>query len=191
MRKEGRCDVSRPAPATAPPGLPTGACSRTTSASRARSRSSLRRRARRSRFRSKGAFRGGDGACTPAAPSFLLSDLREDRGVTPARARCGNSAAPHGLERGMVARIAAYRAAPGAVEPLIEEIVTVARARSPWPARRTERRAELFFINTRTGDGLSLVVGDDAKVRPVIELRRPPSKEPEEYDVHLLQIAAP
>jgi hypothetical protein len=91
----------------------------------------------------------------------------------------------------MVARITRYRTPPHAVEALTEEIVAVARARSPWPVRRTNRRAEFFFINTSTGDGISLVLGDDRTVTAVIELELRPSDEPEEYDVHLLQVGGP
>jgi hypothetical protein len=91
----------------------------------------------------------------------------------------------------MFARITRYRTPPDAVEPLGEEIVAVARARSAWPVRRTNRRAEFFFINTSTGDGLSLVLGDDRTVTAVIELGRRPSDDPEEYDVQLLQVGGP
>jgi hypothetical protein len=91
----------------------------------------------------------------------------------------------------MIARLAPYRVPPEAVAPLIEEIVVVARARSRWPARRTNRRAEFFFVNTSSGDGLSLVIGDDCAVTPPIELERPPSEDPEELDVHLLQVGGP
>jgi hypothetical protein len=91
----------------------------------------------------------------------------------------------------MVARITRYRTPPNAVEALTEEIVAVARARSPWLVRRTNRRAEFFFINTSTGDGISLVLGDDRTVTAVIELERSPSDDPEEYDVHLLQVGGP
>jgi hypothetical protein len=53
------------------------------------------------------------------------------------------------------------------------------------PARR------VFFINTSSGDGLSLLIGDDRTVTPAIELARPASEDPEEYDVHLLQVGGP
>jgi hypothetical protein len=91
----------------------------------------------------------------------------------------------------MIARMTPYRTPPDAVEPLIEEIVAVARARSRWPVERTNRRAEFFFINTSSGDALSLLIGDDRTVTPVIELARPASEDPEEYDVHLLQVGGP
>jgi hypothetical protein len=88
----------------------------------------------------------------------------------------------------MIARLVPYGVRPDAVAPLIEEIVAVARARSRWPAQWTNRRAEFFVINTSSGDGLSLVVGDDRTVTPAIELERLPSEDPEELDVHLLQL---
>lgn len=91
----------------------------------------------------------------------------------------------------MIARMTPYRVPPDAVEPLIEEIVAVARARSPWPVGRTNRRAEFFFLSTSSGDGLSLLIGDDRTVTPAIELARPASEDPEEYDVHLLQVGGP
>jgi hypothetical protein len=91
----------------------------------------------------------------------------------------------------MVARITPYRTRPDALEQLIEEIVAIARARSHWPVQMTNRRAEFFLINTSSGDGLSLVIGDDRTVTPVIDLARRPSEEPEEYDVHLLQVGGP
>lgn len=91
----------------------------------------------------------------------------------------------------MIARISRYQTPPEALEPLIEEVVAVARARSPSVVQRTNRRAEFLFINTSTGDGLSLLIGDDRTVRAVIELERRPSEEPEEYDVQLLQVGGP
>jgi hypothetical protein len=91
----------------------------------------------------------------------------------------------------MIARMTPYRAPPDAVESLIEEIVAVARARSRWPVERANRRAEFFFVNTSSGDGLSLLIGDDRTVTPVIELARPASEDPQEYDVHLLQVGGP
>jgi hypothetical protein len=91
----------------------------------------------------------------------------------------------------VIARITPYQTPPDALEPLIEEIVAVARARSRRSVERTNRRAEFFFVNTSTGDALSLVIGDDRTVRPVIELTRPPSADSEEYGVHLLQVGGP
>jgi hypothetical protein len=91
----------------------------------------------------------------------------------------------------MIARMTPYRVPPDAIEPLIEEIVTLARARSRWPVERTDRRAEFFFVNTFRGEGVSLLIGDDRTVTPVIELARPASEDPEEYDVHLLQVGGP
>jgi hypothetical protein len=91
----------------------------------------------------------------------------------------------------MIARLTPYQVPPDAVEPLIEEIVALARARSRWPVERTNRRAEFFFVNTSSGDGLSLLLGDDRTVTPVIELTRPASEDPEQYDVHLLQVGGP
>jgi hypothetical protein len=91
----------------------------------------------------------------------------------------------------MIARITRYRTPPDGVDALIEEIVAVARARSPWPVERTDRRAEFFFVNTSSGAGLSLVIGDDRAVTPVIELGRRPTDDPEEYGVHVLQVGGP
>jgi hypothetical protein len=89
----------------------------------------------------------------------------------------------------MVARLTPYRTPPDAFEPLIDEIAALAR--SSWPVRRTSRRAEFFFVNRATGDGLSVLVGDDRTMTPVIDLGRRPSGEPEEYDVRLLQLGGP
>jgi hypothetical protein len=89
----------------------------------------------------------------------------------------------------VIARITAYRTPADALEPLIEEIVTLAR--SSWPVKRTNWRAELFFINRSSGDGLSVLIGDDHTVTPVINLGRAPVDEPEEYDVRLLQVGGP
>jgi hypothetical protein len=89
----------------------------------------------------------------------------------------------------MIARITAYRTPADALEPLIEEIVALAR--SSGPIRDTNRRAEFFFINRSTGDGLSVLIGHDHTVTPVIDLGRTPRDEPEEYDVRLLQVGGP
>jgi hypothetical protein len=51
------------------------------------------------------------------------------------------------------------------------------------------RRA--LFVNRPSGDGLSLVIGDDRSVAPVIALSRAPTGDPEEYEVRLLQVGAP
>jgi hypothetical protein len=90
----------------------------------------------------------------------------------------------------MVARLIRYETPPDAVGQLVEEIVAVARVRGRWPVQQTKRRAEFFFVNTCTGDGLSLVVGERT-VTPVIELERSSSGAPEECDVHLLQLGGP
>jgi hypothetical protein len=91
----------------------------------------------------------------------------------------------------VIARITPYHTPSDALEPLIEEIVAVARARSRRPVERPNKRAEFFFVNTSTGDALSLVIGDDRTVRPMIELARAPNRDPEEYDVHLLRVGGP
>jgi hypothetical protein len=91
----------------------------------------------------------------------------------------------------MIARLTPYQVRPDAVEPLIEEIVALARAGSRWPVERTNRRAEFFFVDTSSGDCLSLLLGDDPAVTPVIEPARPASEDPDEYDVHLLQVGGP
>jgi hypothetical protein len=90
----------------------------------------------------------------------------------------------------MIARLVPYRTPPGTVQLLVDEVVAAARVRATWPVRRTNRRAEFFFVDTSTGGGLSLVIGDDRTVTPVIELTRPVG-DAEEYDVHLLQIGGP
>ena len=91
----------------------------------------------------------------------------------------------------MIARITPYHTPSDALEPLIEEIVALARARSRRPVDRPNRRAEFFFVDTSTGESLSLVIGDDRTVRPTIELAQAPSGDSEEYDVHLLQVGGP
>lgn len=89
----------------------------------------------------------------------------------------------------MIARTTPYRTRPDPLEPLIEEIGSLAR--SSMPLSKTNRRAELFLIDRSSGEGLSVVIGDDRTVTPVIELSRAPYGEPEEYDVHLLQVGGP
>ena len=89
----------------------------------------------------------------------------------------------------MIARITPYRTRADAPEPLIEEIGALAR--SSVPLNKTNRRAEFFLINRSSGDGLSVVIGDDRTVTPVIKLSRAPDGESEEYDVHLLQVGGP
>jgi hypothetical protein len=89
----------------------------------------------------------------------------------------------------MIARLTPYRTRSDALEPLIEEIGALAR--SSMPLNETNRRAEFFLINRSSGDGLSVVIGHDRTVTPVIELSRAPDGEPEEYDVHLLQVGGP
>jgi hypothetical protein len=91
----------------------------------------------------------------------------------------------------MIARLTPYQSPPDAVNALLEEIVAVARDRSPWPVRRSNRRAEFFFVDTASGDSLSLVLGDDRTVTPVIQLERRASDDPKEYDVYLLQVGGP
>jgi hypothetical protein len=91
----------------------------------------------------------------------------------------------------VIARITPYHTSSDALEPLIEEIVAVARVRSRRPVERPNRRAEFFFVDTSSGNARSLAIGDDRTVRPVIELARAPSGDPEEYDVHLLQVGGP
>ena len=97
----------------------------------------------------------------------------------------------HRCTAAVIARITQYHTPPDELEPLVEEIIALARGWSRRPVERPDRRAEFFFVDTSRGDGLSLVIGDDSSVRPVIELGRPPSGDPEEYDVHLLQVGGP
>jgi hypothetical protein len=89
----------------------------------------------------------------------------------------------------MIARLTAYRTTLDAVEGLIDEIVALARASGP--ARRTNRRGEFFFLDRPSGNGLSVLIGDDDTVTPVIELNRAPSDKPEEYEVQLWQVGGP
>lgn len=89
----------------------------------------------------------------------------------------------------MVARLTAYRTTPDAVERLISDIVALARASGP--VRRTNRRGEFFFIDRPSGNGLSVLIGDDHTVTPLIDLGRAPSDEPEEYEVQLWQVGGP
>jgi hypothetical protein len=91
----------------------------------------------------------------------------------------------------VIARLTRYETPPDTVAQLVEEVVAIARGRSGWPVQETGRRAEFFFVDTSSGDGLSLVVGDDRTMIPAIELERPPREDPEEYDVHLLQVGGP
>jgi hypothetical protein len=91
----------------------------------------------------------------------------------------------------MIARITPYRSPPGDLAPLIDEVVAIARVRSRWPVERPSRSAEFFFVNSSTGDALSLVIGDDRSVTPVVELAQPPSDDPEEFSVHLRQVGGP
>jgi hypothetical protein len=90
----------------------------------------------------------------------------------------------------VIARITRYRTPPDALGGLFEEIVTLARSRSRSRVRDRTRRAEVFFVNTSTGDGLLLLLGD-RRAQPVLELERTPIDRPEEYEVRLLQIGGP
>jgi hypothetical protein len=86
----------------------------------------------------------------------------------------------------VIARLTAYR---GPIDDqLLDEIGALARA--SWPVRRTARRVELFLVDTAGGSALSLLIGDDRSVEPVIDVSRPPG-EPHEYDVQLLQVGPP
>jgi hypothetical protein len=89
----------------------------------------------------------------------------------------------------MIARLIAYRTPADALEPLRAEIA--AQARASWPVQGTNRRVEFFFIKSSTDEALSLVIGEDRTVMPLINLQRPASEDPKEYDVHLLQVGAP
>jgi hypothetical protein len=89
----------------------------------------------------------------------------------------------------VIARLTPYRTSPAELTRLIDEIVALAR--SSWPVRTTNRRAEFFFLDRSSGDALSVVVSDDRTVAAVIDLGRPPSANPEEYDVRLLQLGGP
>jgi hypothetical protein len=89
----------------------------------------------------------------------------------------------------VIARLTAYRIPPDGAQQLTDEIVALARA--SWPVRRTARRVELFCVDTLGETGLSVVVGDDRTVRPVIDVSRPSGGEPQEYDGRLLQVGPP
>jgi hypothetical protein len=89
----------------------------------------------------------------------------------------------------VIARLTAYRTPAQGVEPLVEEVVAVAR--SARPVDRTARRVELFLVDRARGDALSVLIGDDGGVAPAVELGRRPSAEPEEFTVHLLQVGGP
>jgi hypothetical protein len=86
----------------------------------------------------------------------------------------------------VIARLTAYRTPVD--DSLLDEIGELARA--SWPVRRTSRRVELFLVDTPGWNGLSLLIGDDPSVEPVIDVSRPHG-EPEEYDVRLLQVGPP
>lgn len=87
----------------------------------------------------------------------------------------------------MIARLTRYRVAPEQLEDLLAEIVALARAARPADGRR---RAELFFVDHRSGNCLSVVIGDQG-VRAVIELARRPSGGSADYEVRLLQVGGP
>jgi hypothetical protein len=89
----------------------------------------------------------------------------------------------------VLARLVPYRTPPAEVEPLVDEIVALAR--SAGSAVTRARRAEFFFLDRPTGNGLSIVLAEDETVPPVIDLGQPPSGDPEHYDVRLLQVGGP
>jgi hypothetical protein len=91
----------------------------------------------------------------------------------------------------VIARLTPYRTPPAAVPWLINEIVTLARARSDWVVRDRDRAAEFFFVDTPTGDGLSVVLGEGLNVMPAIDITGADRGEAEEYDVQLLQVGGP
>jgi hypothetical protein len=84
----------------------------------------------------------------------------------------------------VIARLTTYQT--DELKPLLLEVEAQARASSP--AQRSNRRAELVFINTSSGEALSLLIGDDQSVTPVIRPSHPSTGEPHEYDVQLLQV---
>jgi hypothetical protein len=81
----------------------------------------------------------------------------------------------------VIARLVPYHAAD------VAEIVALARSGSP--GLDAGRRVELFFLDHETGKGLSLLIADDAGLRPVIELAD--GGTPEDYEVRLLQVGGP
>ena len=86
----------------------------------------------------------------------------------------------------MIARLSRYRVPVQAVAPLVDEVVSLARARSPSPAAH----AEFFFVDSAGGEGLSVLLADDESATPAIALPRPPS-DVQDYSVHLLQLGGP
>jgi hypothetical protein len=72
--------------------------------------------------------------------------------------------------RAMIARITPYRTSPDAVQSLIEEIVSVAHARSRGPFR-ARTGAPNLPSSIRPPTTLSLVIGDDRTVTPAIRAR--------------------
>jgi hypothetical protein len=74
---------------------------------------------------------------------------------------------------------------------LINEIVTLARARSDWVVRDRDRAAEFFFVDTPSGDGLSVVLGEGRSVMPAIDVGAANRGEVEECEVQLLQVGGP
>lgn len=91
----------------------------------------------------------------------------------------------------MIARITRYRTPPAAVSWLVNEVVALARARSHEFVRNPDRTAEFFFVDTPTGDGLSVVLGTSRTVMPAIDIEGAERGDPEEYDVQLLQLGGP
>jgi hypothetical protein len=91
----------------------------------------------------------------------------------------------------VIARLTRYRTPPAALPWLINEIVTLARARSDWVVRDRDRAAEFFFVDTPSGDGLSVVVGEGLSVMPAIDVEGAERGEAEECEVQLLQVGGP
>lgn len=78
----------------------------------------------------------------------------------------------------MFARLIPYRSAD------VDEVVALAR--TAWTTGDPSRRVELFLHASESGRGLSLVIGENERVRPLIAFAE--GGEPEEYRVRLLQV---
>jgi len=90
----------------------------------------------------------------------------------------------------VIARITPYRVSPDAVAALVDEVVDVARRRSSAPVEPREMVAEFFFVNAVSGECLSLVIGHDPSIAPVIDFAEHDGS-PEELSVNLLQLGGP
>jgi hypothetical protein len=112
------------------------------------------------------------GPRTKFSPFFREPTVREQRNVD------------------VIARMTQYQTAPDTVGALVDEVVDVARRGSMAAVKQRKMVAEFFFVNTESGECLSLLLGDDRSIAPVIELADQ-SGSSEELAVNLLQLGGP